>query len=112
MNLAVWLVFVAAAILEVGGDAVVRRGLRGRSAGWILLGCAALAGYGLMVNSVKWDFSKLLGVYVGFFALASILFGKFILRETIPSSTWLGLALIFLGGMVIQFGPAFSNPFK
>jgi drug/metabolite transporter superfamily protein YnfA len=107
MNLAVWLVFVAAAMLEVGGDAIIRRGLRGRSAAWILLGCAALAGYGLVVNSVRWDFSKLLGVYVGFFALGSILFGKFVLRETIPSSTWLGLALIILGGMAIQFGHRF-----
>jgi small multidrug resistance family-3 protein len=67
----------------------------------------ALAGYGLVVNSVKWDFSKLLGVYVGFFALVSILFGKFILGETIPPSTWWGLALIILGGMVIQFGRRF-----
>ena len=104
MNLLVWLIFIAAALLEVGGDAVVRRGLRGRSVAWILLGCAALAGYGLMVNSVKCDFSKLLGVYVGFFALLSILFGKFILKEAIPPSTWLGLALIILGGMVVQFG--------
>jgi drug/metabolite transporter (DMT)-like permease len=72
--------------------------------GWILLGCVALAGYGLVVNSVKWDFSKMLGVYVGFFALVSILFGKFILGETIPPSTWLGLALIILDGMVIQIG--------
>jgi len=104
MNFVVWLVFVAAAILEVGGDAIVRRGLRGRSVGWILLGCVALASYGLVVNSVRWDFSKLLGVYVGFFALVSILFGKCILRETIPPSTWWGLALILLGGLVIQFG--------
>ena len=107
MNLAVWLIFIVAALLEAGGDAVVRYGLRSRSAGWILLGCAALAGYGLVVNSVKWDFSKLLGVYVGFFALVSILFGKFVLRETIPVSTWLGLALIILGGLVIQFGRHF-----
>lgn len=104
MKAAAWLIFVVAAMLEVGGDVVVRRGLRGRSGGWILLGCAALAGYGLLVNSVKWDFSKLLGVYVAFFALVSIFFGKFVLRETIPPSTWLGLALIILGGMVIQFG--------
>lgn len=104
MNLAAWLIFVAAAILEVGGDAVVRRGLRGRSAGWVLLGCVALACYGLVVNSVKWDFSKLLGVYVGFFALMSILVGKFIFRETIPPATWWGLVLVILGGMVIQFG--------
>ena len=39
MNLAVWLVFVAAAILEVGGDAVVRRGLRGRRAGLLVSLC-------------------------------------------------------------------------
>ena len=60
--------------------------------------------YGVMVNSVKWDFSKLLGVYVGFFAAVSILFGRFALRENIPASTWCGLALIVLGGLVIQFG--------
>jgi small multidrug resistance family-3 protein len=71
------------------------------------MGCATLGCYALLVNSVNWDFSKLLGVYVGFFALVSILFGKFILGETIPPSTWLGLALIILGGMVIQFGRHF-----
>ena len=107
MNLAVWAIFVTAAMLEVGGDAVVRHGLRGGRAGWILLGCSALAGYGLMVNSVKWDFSRLLGVYVAFFALVSVLFGKLVLGETIPASTWLGLALIVVGGMVIQFGRRF-----
>ncbi len=107
MKFAVWLIFVAAAMLEVGGDFVVRRGLRARSAAWSLLGCGALACYGLLVNSVNWDFSKLLGVYVGFFALVSILFGKYVLGETIPLSTWLGLALIILGGMVIQFGRHF-----
>jgi small multidrug resistance family-3 protein len=104
MNVAAWLVFVAAALIEVGGDAVVRRGLRGRNAGWILLGCLALAGYGPVVNSVKWDLSKLLGVYVGFFARVSILFGNLVLREIIPPSTGWGLGLIILGGMVIQFG--------
>lgn len=107
MKFAVWLIFIVAAILEAGGDLVVRRGLRARSAAWILLGCGALACYGLLVNSVNWDFSKLLGVYVGFFALVSILFGKFVLGETIPPSTWLGLALIIIGGMVIQFGRHF-----
>jgi small multidrug resistance family-3 protein len=104
MILVAWLTFAAAALLEVGGDAVVRRGLRGRGVVWILLGSAALACYGLVVNSVKWDFSKLLGVYVGFFALMSVLFGRFVLREEIPLSTWFGLGLILFGGLVIQFG--------
>src|SRR4029077_10240827 len=68
VNYLVWLLFIVAALLEVSGDALVRRGLRGRAPLWILIGCAALALYGLLVNSVRWDFSKLLGVYVAFFA--------------------------------------------
>jgi small multidrug resistance family-3 protein len=104
MNYIVWLVFAAAALLEVSGDAVIRRGLRNRSALWLLVGSATLAFYGMFVNSIKWDFSKLLGVYVAFFATASILMGQLIFREQIPTSTWCGLALIILGGLVIQFG--------
>ena len=104
MNYIVWLVFAAAALLEVGGDAVIRRGMRSRSVLWLLLGSATLAIYGMFVNSIKWDFSKLLGVYVAFFATASILIGQLIFREQIPNSTWCGLALIILGGLVIQFG--------
>jgi small multidrug resistance family-3 protein len=63
-----------------------------------------LAGYGLVVNSVKWDFSRLIGVYVGFFVLVSVLVGRIIFRESVPWTTWFGLALVIAGGMVIQFG--------
>lgn len=98
------LTFIFAALAEVGGDAVIRRGLRGHNMRWVLIGCVVLALYGLTVNSVKWDFSKLLGVYVGFFAAVSVLFGRFILREAVPISTWCGLGLIILGGLLIQFG--------
>ena len=63
MTLLIWLAFVAAAILEVGGDALIRKGLRGSGWAMIAAGCVTLAFYGLMVNTVKWDFSKLLGVY-------------------------------------------------
>jgi small multidrug resistance family-3 protein len=59
-----------------------------------------------MVNSVKWDFSKLLGVYVAFFATVSVLCGLLAFKETVPISTWLGLGLIIIGGLVIQFGHA------
>jgi small multidrug resistance family-3 protein len=99
-----WWVFVVAALLEVGGDAVIRRGLRGHKIGFVLLGCATLGCYGLLVNSVRWDFSKLLGVYVGFFALVSVMCGWIVFREKIPWSTWLGLGLIMAGCMVVQFG--------
>jgi len=100
----VWLIFVLAALLEVAGDAAIRRGLRGKSLLAVLSGCAVLGAYGLLVNTVKWDFSRLLGVYVGFFALASVLVGRIVFREQIPPSTSWGLALIIAGGLLIQFG--------
>jgi small multidrug resistance family-3 protein len=106
MALSIWCALVAAAILEVGGDALIRKGLRGSGWAVIAAGCLVLASYGLMVNTVKWDFSKLLGSYVAFFAVASILYGLLVCQETVPSSTWVGLALIVAGGLVIQFGHA------
>ena len=43
-----------------------------------LLGVAVLDPYGLVVNMVRSDFSKLLGVYVAVFAAFSVLAGQFI----------------------------------
>ncbi len=99
-----WLVFIGAAVLEVGGDAVVRKGLRGSSLIFIAMGFVMLGSYGVVVNTVKWDFSKLLGVYVAIFALVSILFGRLVFEENISPSTWIGLSVILCGGMIIQFG--------
>jgi len=104
MNFLTWIVFALAALLEVGGDAAMRRGLRGGGWAFILAGFGVLGAYGLVVNTVKWDFSKLLGVYVAVFALVSVLFGQVVFRETIPPATWVGLGLIVVGGLVIQFG--------
>jgi drug/metabolite transporter superfamily protein YnfA len=61
MELFAWLIFLAAAVLEVGGDAMVRKGLHGRGALFIIPGCLMLGCYGIIVNTVRWDFSKLLG---------------------------------------------------
>jgi len=98
------LFFFTAAILEVGGDAVVRMGLRANSFVIVAVGCAMLGFYGLVVNTVKWDFSNLLGVYVAFFAVVSVLFGHFVFKENIPNATWIGLIVIICGAMIIQFG--------
>ncbi len=101
---AAWLIFLGSALLEVGGDAVVRRGLRGANVVIILAGGLMLAAYGLLVNTVRWDFSRLLGVYVAMFALVSVMCGRFVFGESVPDPTWVGLAIIVAGGMVIQFG--------
>ncbi len=104
MTYLAWFIFIGAAILEVSGDAVVRKGLRGSSLIIIILGCTMLGAYGIVVNTVKWDFSKLLGVYVAVFALTSILFGHFVFKENIPNTTWIGLVVIISGALIIQFG--------
>jgi drug/metabolite transporter superfamily protein YnfA len=104
LPLVAWLVFVAAALLEVGGDAVMRHGLRGGGWAFVAAGAVMLAGYGFVVNLVRWDFSKLLGVYVAVFALVSVVVGKFVFGESVPTATWAGIAIIVAGGAVIQFG--------
>jgi len=58
------IIFLAAALLEVCGDAIVRSGLRGNQPLAVALGCLLLAAYGVMVIWVLWDFARLLGVYV------------------------------------------------
>ncbi len=106
MTLFAWLIFIVAATLEVGGDAIIRKGLRGDSLGLVAVGLATVAFYGLVVNMVRWDFSRLLGVYIGFFAVLTALSARFLFRESVPPSTWFGLLLIVIGGLVIQFGEA------
>jgi drug/metabolite transporter superfamily protein YnfA len=99
-----WLIFLMAAILEVGGDAVVRRGMRGSGLFWIAGGVLMLGFYGIVVNLVPWDFSRLLGVYVAVFATVSVLIGRFVLHEAVPISTWIGICVIVAGGLIVQFG--------
>lgn len=107
MSSLIWLIFIAAALLEVGGDAVVRLGLRGGQAWMVLLGCVLLGAYGVMVNLVRWDFSRLLGVYVACFAVISVCWGRFVFRENVPPAAWMGLGLIVAGGLLIQFSAKF-----
>ncbi len=104
MTLLAWGTFVLAAVMEVGGDAIIRKGLRGSGARFIAAGFLLLGAYGIVVNMVRWDFSKLLGVYVSVFAVVSVLAGRFVFNETIPPSTWIGLLTIILGGLIIQCG--------
>lgn len=118
-------ILIAAAFLEVGGDAAIRKALKEYGLLSVLPGCIMLALYGVVVNLLsgpekapqwmksfisnylggyKMDFNKLLGVYVAMFALISILWGCWVAEETISRTTWVGLFLIAMGGIVIQFG--------
>jgi small multidrug resistance family-3 protein len=105
-GIAALVLLVAAAALEVGGDAIIRKGLRGSALALVVLGFAVLGSYGVVVNLLQVDFSKLLGVYVGVFALVSVLAGAVLFRERIAVATWVGLGVILCGSAIIQFGGA------
>jgi len=103
IHILIWPILLSlAALMEVGGDAVIRRGLRRQQLALVFLGFVIVGAYGVVVNLVRWDFSRLLGVYVAFFAAASVLLGRVVFGEAVSASTWLGLALVIAGGAAIQ----------
>src|SRR6185369_1705319 len=54
---------VMAALLEVGGDAAIRRGLISSSPTWLVAGVGLLAGYGYLVNANRTlGFGSVLGL--------------------------------------------------
>jgi drug/metabolite transporter superfamily protein YnfA len=99
-------VFVGAAVLEVLGDALIRKGMRGSGVAMVAIGMAVLGAYGVVVNLLDLDFSRLLGAYVGVFAVVSVIIGRWMFKDQVPVSTWIGLAIILAGSMVIHVGRA------
>ena len=97
-------VLIAAAGLEVGGDALIRHGLRASGVVFVVLGFVVLGSYGVVVNLLDLDFSRLLGVYVGVFALVSVLAGRIVFGERVANGTWIGLAVVLAGSAIIHFG--------
>jgi drug/metabolite transporter superfamily protein YnfA len=94
-----------AAVLEVGGDAAVRRGLLQSSWGWMLAGSLALVAYGFTVNvSRSIDFGRLMGLYIAVFFAVSQLVNLLAFGGRPSASLLLGGALIVCGGLIIQAG--------
>jgi small multidrug resistance family-3 protein len=98
------LILLGAAILEAGGDWVVRKGLHanaGQRVLWFALGAAVLFAYGWSVNRPPWNFGELLGLYVVFFFLVAQFISYFLLKETLRGPVLAGGLLIVSGGLVI-----------
>ena len=96
---AIWL--LVAALLEVGGDAAMRVGLRGQAWGYFL-GAALLSVYGLLVNQPALGFGRLLGLYIVVFFVVSQAFAWVAFGERPGLSLFAGGSLIIAGGLIIQ----------
>ena len=98
------LLLLLAALLEAGGDWLVRKGLHSiawQRAGWFILGAAVLFIYGWTVNRPPWNFGELLGLYVVFFFLAAQFISVVLLKEPLRGPVIAGGLLIASGGLVI-----------
>ena len=94
---------IAAALLEVGGDAAIRYGLVRSATAAMVAGAVALVAYGFVVNTNRLlEFNRLMGVYIAVFYLVSQAIGMAVFgeRPTLPAVA--GGALIVTGGLLIQ----------
>ncbi|HSZ62967.1 MAG TPA: hypothetical protein VK828_14285 [Terriglobales bacterium] len=97
-----------AAFLEAYGDSCFQSALY-RSSGMsralaFVGGAVSLAAYGLVVNAPRWEFGKLLGVYVVLFFLWAQIVARVKFGQTPTPSILIGGALICAGGLVISIG--------
>ena len=99
------LLLIIAAALEVGGDAIIRRGLLGHGilarAGLILAGGLVLMLYGIFVNLPAWDFGRLLGIYVVLFFVIAQIVNRVAFGVSPSTPILAGGALIVAGGVVM-----------
>ena len=94
-----------AAVLEMGGDAAIRRGLLRSTWAWLGLGSLMLVAYGFVVNANRAiDFGRLMGLYIALLFVVSQAISIAVFRERPSASLVLGGALIVAGGAVIQLG--------
>jgi hypothetical protein len=96
-----------AALLEALGDSFFQVAFY-RSAGamraiWFVTGALVLASYGSVVNIPRWDFGKLLGVYVVLFFIMAQILNKVRFQQAPTPPIYVGGSLIVVGGLVIAF---------
>ena len=98
-------VLATAAFLEAYGDSCFQSGLyRSRGVGRILvflIGVASLTFYGLVVNIPRWDFGRLLGVYVVLFFLCAQVVARVRFGQSPSPAVIAGGVLITAGGVII-----------
>lgn len=106
MNTATTLgVLLLAAMLEAGGDALVRKGLHApmlARLGFLLTGAVVLFAYGCIVNAPAWDFGRLIGIYVVFFFVVAQIISWLVFGQLPSGRVLVGGACIVAGGLIIS----------
>jgi small multidrug resistance family-3 protein len=99
------LLLLLAAVLEAGGDALIRVGVRtsvgvARPLAYVG-GALMLFAYGRLINATRWDFGRLIGLYIVFFFLVAQVIAWLTFGELPSRAVWLGGTLIVLGGALM-----------
>ena len=102
------LILLAAAVLEAGGDALIRSGMHAsvssaRAVLW-LMGAVVLFSYGYVVNAPPWDFGRLLGIYVVFFFVVAQIISWAAFHQRPDRWVMIGGCFVVLGGLVMSIG--------
>ena len=93
-------ILVLAAALEVGGDALIRIGLRG-PAYLLAVGGLVLFAYGVLVNLSGLDFNRLMGIYITVFFVVSQVISLILFKQVPDDRIILGGGFIVTGGLLI-----------
>ena len=93
-------ILVLAAALEVGGDALIRIGLRG-PAYWLAAGAVILFAYGVLVNQGGVDFNRLMGIYIAIFFVVSQVVSLILFKQVPDDRILVGGGFIVAGGLLI-----------
>jgi len=98
-------VLFLAALLEAGGDALIRAALHKplpwQKASLFALAAVVLFAYGCTVNSSPWDFGKLLGLYIVFFFLTAQAISWLAFKQLPSMPVLVGGLFILTGGIII-----------
>lgn len=98
---------LAATLLEVSGDAVVRMAIYGHGgiarAGLFFAGAGLLFGYGTLLNLAPLDFGRVVGLYIAtLFVVWQVI--NFVAFRALPSvPIVVGGLLVIAGGAIITF---------
>ena len=100
-----FLILAFCALLEAGGDALVRKGMHAEAmvtrVGLYIAAAIVLFAYGWLINRPPWSFGSLLGIYVVLFFVVAQILAFTLFGERPTPALAIGGLLIVSGGILI-----------